>query len=247
METVVRTDGLAKRYEAEAVEVQALRGVDFEVRQGEFVAIMGPSGSGKSTLLHLIGGLDHPSGGDVRFEGESLASLSERDLTHLRRRRVGVVFQFFNLLPTLTAEENVALPLMLDGVPAEACGSRAREALAAVGLSERATRLPHELAGGEQQRVAIARALVARPALVLADEPTGNLDSVSGEQVLEALAGARHRGQTVLMVTHDPGAAAHADRVVFLRDGRLVDELRGPGLTAAQILAAQAASPGRSG
>jgi putative ABC transport system ATP-binding protein len=241
MESILRANGLAKRYEAEAIGVEALRGIDFEVRRGEFVAIMGPSGSGKSTLLHLIGGLDRPSAGEVVLAGQPLAALSDRDLTLLRRRRVGVVFQFFNLLPTLTAEENVALPLMLDGLPGETCRSRAAEALAVVGLGERAGRLPHQLSGGEQQRVAIARALVARPALLLADEPTGNLDSASGAQVLDALRRASDEGQTVVMVTHDPGAAARANRVVFLQDGRVVDELRGPGLTAPQIVDAQAA------
>ncbi len=241
MEIILKTDRLSKRYETESLGVEALRGIDFEVRQGEFVAIMGPSGSGKSTLLHLIGGLDRPSAGEVMLGGQPLAALSDGDLTVLRRRRVGVVFQFFNLLPTLTAEENVALPLMLDGAPREAGRVRAIAALAAVGLEGRAERLPHQLSGGEQQRVAIARALVARPTVLLADEPTGNLDSTSGAQVLEVLRQASRQDQTVLMVTHDPGAAAYADRVVFLQDGRMVDELRGPGLSASRIVEAQAA------
>jgi len=243
MEIILNASKLSKRYETAGSGVEALRAVEFRVQQGEFVAIMGPSGSGKSTLLHLVGGLDQPSGGTVVLSGQSLTTLDDQELTRLRRRRVGVVFQFYNLLPTMTAAENVALPLLLDGQPAQTCRARAVEELAAVGLAEQSGRLPHQLSGGEQQRVAIARALIARPALLLADEPTGNLDSASGTQVLEVLQRAARQGQTVLMVTHDPAAAAHADRVVFLQDGRIVDELRGPGLSAARIVDRQAARP----
>jgi putative ABC transport system ATP-binding protein len=214
--------------------------VDFAVKEGEFVAIMGPSGSGKSTLLHMIGGLDSPSDGQVTLAGRRLTLMTDRELTLLRRRQVGVVFQFFNLLPTLTAEENVALPLMLDGLPMGDCRARARAALEGLGLLERASHLPHQLSGGEQQRVAVARALVIRPSVLLADEPTGNLDSASGEHLLHALRGARDSGQTIVIVTHDPAAAARADRVIFLHDGQLIHELRGPGLDPARIVEVQA-------
>jgi putative ABC transport system ATP-binding protein len=197
---------------------------------------MGPSGSGKSTLLHLLGGLETVSSGEVRLGERSLASLTERQITVLRRRRIGVVFQFFNLLPTMTARENVALPLLLDGIPSREIEARVDEALGWVGLQDRASHTPGRLSGGEQQRVALARALISGPDLVLADEPTGNLDSASGDQVLDLLQRAcRERGQTVVMVTHDPAAAARAGRVIFLRDGRIRDEIRGPGLTAEAI------------
>jgi putative ABC transport system ATP-binding protein len=225
-----------KVYPMGEVSVAALRGVDLAVAPGEFVAIMGPSGSGKSTLLHLLGGLEGVSAGEVALEEESLADLGERAVTLLRRRRIGVVFQFFNLLPTMTAEENVALPLLLDGRPWRECAARAGEALAWVGLADRAHHTPDRLSGGEQQRVALARALVIRPQVLLADEPTGNLDRAAGTLVLDLLRRAcDESGQTVVMVTHDPSAAARADRVVFLRDGRVVNEVRGPGLTAESL------------
>jgi len=203
-----------------------LRGVDFVVHQGEFVAIMGPSGAGKSTLLHLMGGLDTPSDGDVVLAGKRLAHLSDDEITVVRRRQVGFVFQFFNLLPTLTAAENVALPLLIDGKRIEQHAGRVSELLDLVGLSERSDHRPDQLSGGEQQRVAIARAFVNDPKIVLADEPTGNLDSRSGTVVLELLRRAcKDLSTTVVMVTHDPRAASYADRVVFLKDGRTVREL----------------------
>jgi putative ABC transport system ATP-binding protein len=226
MTDVVQTTGLRKQYQMGEVTVDALRGVDFVVRQGEFVAIMGPSGAGKSTLLHLMGGLDTPSDGDVALGGKRLAHLSDDEITIVRRRQVGFIFQFFNLLPTLTAAENVALPLLIDGKRIEEYAGRVDELLDLVGLGERRNHRPDQLSGGEQQRVAIARAFVNDPKIVLADEPTGNLDSKSGTVVLELLRRAcKELDATVVMVTHDPRAASYANRVVFLKDGRTVREL----------------------
>jgi putative ABC transport system ATP-binding protein len=226
MTDVLQTTGLRKQYQMGEVAVDALRSVDFVVHQGEFVAIMGPSGAGKSTLLHLMGGLDTPSDGDVVLGGKRLARLSDDEITIVRRRQVGFIFQFFNLLPTLTAAENVALPLLIDGKRIEEYAGRVDELLDLVGLSERRDHRPDQLSGGEQQRVAIARAFVNDPKIVLADEPTGNLDSRSGTAVLELLRRAcKELDATVVMVTHDPRAASYADRVVFLRDGRVVREL----------------------
>jgi putative ABC transport system ATP-binding protein len=230
MGIAVEMVAVRKSFGAGETQVEALKGVDLAVGVGEFVAVMGPSGSGKSTLLHLVGGLDRPSGGAVRLEGKDLSSLDDDSLTLVRRRRIGFVFQFFNLLPILTAEENVSLPLVIDGVDDKQARERSLRALEAVGISHRAGHRPSELSGGEQQRVAIARALVSEPALILADEPTGNLDSVSGDQVIALLRRlADERGQTILMVTHDPKDAAVADRVVFLKDGLVDDDQRLPG------------------
>jgi putative ABC transport system ATP-binding protein len=224
-------------YHLGAVTVNALDGVDLAVARGEFVAIMGPSGSGKSTLLHLLGGLDRPDGGSVRLAGQALETLDDDALTLVRRRGVGFIFQFFNLVPTLTAEENVALPLVIDGQDVAAYAERIGQLISLVGLSGRRDHRPDQLSGGEQQRVAIARAFVTEPAIVMADEPTGNLDSRTGREVLALLRrGADELGQTLVMVTHDPAAAAWTDRVLFLRDGRLVDTLAnplGPGAEAA--------------
>ncbi len=222
MPAVVETRSLRKQYHLGDVTVEALRGVDFTAAQGEFVAIMGPSGSGKSTLLHLLGGLDSASGGDVLLDGRSYAQMSDDELTITRRRQIGFIFQFFNLLPTLTAAENVALPLTIDGQRPDS--AHVMSLLEQVGLADRKDHKPHQLSGGQQQRVAIARALVARPKIVLADEPTGNLDSQSGQAVLDLLRRAsREQGQTMVMVTHDHRAAASADRVVFLKDGQTVN------------------------
>ncbi|MBN1964914.1 MAG: ABC transporter ATP-binding protein, partial [Anaerolineae bacterium] len=191
--------------------------------------IMGPSGSGKSTLLHLMGGLDAPTGGEVWLNGTALTALDDDMLTVTRRRQVGFIFQFYNLLPTLTAAENVALPLLIDGAAFDGQAARIGELLALVGLEERRDHKPGQLSGGQQQRVAIARALVTKPAIVLADEPTGNLDSRAGRDVLDLLLRAREeRGQTIVMVTHDAHAAAFADRVIVLQDGLIAREL-GPG------------------
>ncbi len=216
----VEARGLSRVYGSGPDAVHALRGVDLSIAAGEFVAIMGPSGSGKSTLLHLVGGLDRPDSGEVVIEGATLAELNEEALAHLRRRRIGFVLQFFNLFPLLSARENVAFPLLLDG--RRDAFALADEALARVGLSERAKHRPGELSGGEQQRVAVARALVTKPAVVLADEPTGSLDSLAGEDVLRLLRAAADDGHAVLLITHHAPAAAYADRVVRLRDGAVV-------------------------
>jgi putative ABC transport system ATP-binding protein len=232
---VVHAVGLVKTYGQGSSRVEALRGVDLDVRRGEFAATMGPSGSGKSTLLHLLGGLDTPTGGSVRIGDIELAGLGDRELTLLRRRRMGFVFQFFNLLPTLTAEENVGFPLMLAGEDPSRYRARVDELLNLVGLTDRRHHLPQELSGGEQQRVAVARALVTSPEIVLADEPTGNLDSSTGEDVLAIMRrSATELGQTIVMVTHDPSAASVADRVLFMRDGLIVHE--GRGLSTGEIL-----------
>ena len=225
----VETVGLSKVYGEGSTTVHALRGVSLEFPDGEFAAIMGPSGSGKSTLLHLLGALDKPSSGRVIVGGTDLSGLSDRKLTLLRRERMGFVFQFFNLIPTLSAEENILLPALIAGEKAGKYSGRLDELLDLVGLSARRTHRPDELSGGEQQRVAIARALVRNPDIILADEPTGNLDSTTGAGVLDLLKESAGRyDQTILMVTHDPRAAAFADRVVFLSDGRVVDEARDP-------------------
>jgi putative ABC transport system ATP-binding protein len=222
----LRIKGLCKRYRMGELTVDALQGVNFVVQQGEFVAVMGPSGSGKSTLLHLIGGLDAPTDGDIVLGGERLAHLSDDEITIVRRRQVGFVFQFFNLLPTLSAAENVALPLLIDGKRSADYRGRIDELLDLVGLADRKHHRPDQLSGGEQQRVAIARAFVTKPKIVLADEPIGNLDSRSGTGVLQMLQRmCKELNVTVVMVTHDPRAASYADRVVFLQDGQLVREL----------------------
>ena len=225
METV----GLEKVYGQGPMAVRALKDVSLGFPNGEFAAIMGPSGSGKSTLLHILGALDKPTSGRVVVGGTDLSGLSDRGLTLLRRGRMGFVFQFFNLIPTLSAEENVLLPVLIAGKrPAEYAG-RLDELLDLVGLQGRRTHRPDELSGGEQQRVAIARALITRPDIILADEPTGNLDSKTGAGVLRLLKESAVRyEQTILMVTHDPRAASAADRAVFLSDGRVVDEARDP-------------------
>ena len=220
--TILQGTSLSRIYRQGDRAVTGLNNVDIEIERGEFVAITGPSGSGKSTLMHLLGGLDRPDEGEVVLEKRSLTSLSERELAAIRRRRLGFVLQFFNLLPTLTAEENVAFPLLLDGVSDSL--ERARESLASVGLAHRAGHRPAQMSGGEQQRVALARALVTRPALILADEPTGNLDSLTGEEILQVLRETADRGQTIVLVTHDLKAASYADRIVRLVDGELVDE-----------------------
>ena len=216
---------LTKVYGEGGAAVRALDGASIEVRRGEIVAIMGPSGSGKSTLLHLLGALETPTSGEISLGGERYDGLDDAGLTRIRRDRIGFVFQFFNLLPSLSAEENVLLPALIAGDRAEGTRSRVRELLGKVGLTSRIEHLPAEMSGGEQQRVSIARALLRDPELVLADEPTGNLDSRSSAEVLELLRQVSEtEHQTVVMVTHDPGAAAIADRVVFLRDGRVAGE-----------------------
>lgn len=221
----IEVRGLVKRFGSGATQVEALRGVDLDVQQGEFVAVMGASGSGKSTLLHQIAALDPPTSGTIRLGGQLISELNDDQLTLLRRERIGFIFQAFNLLEVLTAIENVALPLVIGGVSESAAAQRALEVLELVGIAHRRAHRPTELSGGEQQRVAIARALVTRPLLLLADEPTGNLDSRHGEQVMKLLRSlVDQQRQTIFMVTHDASHAAMADRIVILRDGRVVDE-----------------------
>lgn len=220
MSDILIANNLQKRYQMGQVEVFALHGVSLAVQKGEFIAIMGPSGSGKSTLLHLLGGLDTPTEGEVILGGKSLAHLSDHHLAEVRRRQVGFIFQSFNLLPTLTAVENVFLPLLLDGKRGIDFHDKVREKLSLVGLSDRYNHLPNQLSGGEQQRVAIARALVISPEVILADEPTGNLDSKTAEMILKLLRSiCDQENQTIVMVTHDPAAAGYADNVHKLNDG----------------------------
>ena len=219
----IRALGLVKSYRQGDDVVHALRGVDLVVRPGEFLAVTGASGSGKSTLLHIIGALDRPDAGVVELEGMRLNDLSDEELALVRRRRLGFVLQFFNLLPTMSALENVSFPLLLDGDSAAL--DRAGRALESVGLKDRAGHRPSQLSGGEQQRVALARALVTEPAVVLADEPTGNLDSLTGEDILKLLRRTADHGQTIVMVTHDPRSASYADRCVRLADGRLTEPI----------------------
>jgi putative ABC transport system ATP-binding protein len=219
---IIETDGLTKVYKMGTVEVQALRGVKLQIQSGEFVALMGPSGSGKSTLMHLLGCLDTPTSGIYLLEGQEVSSLSDNERSFIRSKRIGFVFQSFNLLPSLTALENVLLPLMYQG-SLNGAERHAREALDRVGLFERVAHSSAELSGGEKQRVAIARALITHPAIILADEPTGNLDSGTGEEILELLAAFHAEGRTILMVTHSDHAASFAERVIFVRDGQIVE------------------------
>jgi putative ABC transport system ATP-binding protein len=223
-EPTVAARDVTRRYGSGDTAVDALRGVSLDVNPGELLAVMGPSGSGKSTLMHILAGLDQPTSGTVEIVGRNITSMSDNELTKLRRAHIGFVFQFFNLLPMLTAEENVTLPLRL-------AGKKVDEAwldgvLAQVGLTERRTHRPAQLSGGQQQRVAIARAVLSRPSVLFADEPTGNLDSTTSAEILEVLREAvEGYGQTTIMVTHDANAAAIADRILFLADGRVVREL----------------------
>jgi len=221
---VVAATDLTRRYGEGDTAVDALRGISLEVPRGQLTAVMGPSGSGKSTLMHILAGLDKPTSGEVTVAGQALSTLGDSDLTKLRRRHIGFIFQFFNLLPMLTAEENVLLPLSIAGEkPDEAWVG---ELLKRIGLDDRRTHRPAELSGGQQQRVAIGRALVSRPTIVFADEPTGNLDSTTSGEILELMRDSVDSyKQTTVMVTHDPRAAAIADRILFLADGLIVKEL----------------------
>lgn len=221
---MIETRELFKLYGEGEATVAALRGVDLAVAEGEFVAVMGPSGCGKSTLLHVLGALERPTRGVVRFRGSSLAELDDRALTALRRDHIGFVFQSFNLVPVLSAEENVALPLVVAGERPRHHQNRVDQLLSEMGLDARRRRLPSELSGGEQQRVAIARALLREPDLLLADEPTGSLDQAAGRSVMELFTKLHRRGQTIVLVTHDPKVASHAERIVCMRDGEIVDE-----------------------
>jgi putative ABC transport system ATP-binding protein len=230
---LLTAEHLRKTYLVGNSPVDAVRDVSLSIDPGEFVAIVGPSGCGKSTFLHLCGGMDRPSSGTIALEGKRLDTLHDEALTRVRRERVGFVFQFFHLLPTLTLGENIALPLLLAGTSTRESDARARELATRVGVSQRLSHFPPQLSGGEQQRAAIARAVIHRPALLLADEPTGNLDSENGVRVLDLLAELNERdGLTVLLATHAPDLAAAAGRVVHLRDGRVVriDERRPPAI-----------------
>lgn len=218
----IEARSVARTFEQGGEKIMALRGVDLTVPRGRFLAISGASGSGKSTLLHIIGGLDRPDSGEVELEGRVLTSMDDEELALVRRRRLGFVLQFFNLLPTMSARENVAFPLLLDGI-GDAL-ERADRSLESLGLAKRAGHRPSHLSGGEQQRVALARALVTRPAVVLADEPTGNLDSLTGEDILKLLRATADAGQTIVMVTHDARSASYADETIRLQDGLLLGE-----------------------
>jgi putative ABC transport system ATP-binding protein len=234
-ENVVRAIDVTRRYGTGEAAVDALRGVSLEVKPGELVAVMGSSGSGKSTLMHLLAALDQPTSGTIEIAGQDVGSLSDREVTLLRRRNIGFVFQFFNLLPMLSAEENVVLPLSIAGEKPDK--AYIDGLLERVGLTDRRTHRPSELSGGQQQRVAIARALVSKPTVIFADEPTGNLDSRTGGEILELLRSSTEElGQTMVMVTHDAQAAEIADRVLFLADGVIVEEL--PRSPASEIRAA---------
>ena len=232
---VVTAHDVTRRFGEGETAVDALRGVSLQVRPGELVAVMGPSGSGKSTLMHILAALDKPTSGGVAIAGQEVETLSDTDVTLLRRKHIGFVFQFFNLLPMLSAEDNVALPLAIAGERPDKAFFE--DLIRRVGLADRRSHRPSELSGGQQQRVAIARALISRPTILFADEPTGNLDSASGAEILELLREAVELdGQTTLMVTHDAHAARVADRVVFIGDGRIVSDLAEP--TEDEVLAA---------
>lgn len=226
MDVLIELREVRKEFATGPSEVRALDGLHLAILRGEFVSITGPSGSGKSTLLNLLAGLDTPTSGDIVIDGNRLSAMSDDELTIFRRRHVGIVFQFFNLLPTLTAAENVALPLRADSVARREIVARVEQALDLVGMTQRAGHRPGELSGGEMQRVAIARALVIDPILLLADEPTGNLDTKMGQDILELIKSTSEQtGLTVVLVTHDLRAAAYGDRMITLRDGRAVDEV----------------------
>jgi len=222
--TVLETRDITKQYQLEDIEVNALRGVSIAIHEGEMVSLMGPSGSGKSTLMHIVGLLDRPTTGQVILEGEDISNLAPNQLAELRNKHIGFVFQSFNLLSRTTAQANVELPLVYGGVSGAERSRRAIEALDRVGLGNRTTHLSNQLSGGQQQRVAIARALVNNPSIVLADEPTGNLDSRSGIEVMEILQNLNAQGITVVIVTHDDRVARHAERVVRVFDGRVQSE-----------------------
>ncbi|HLC67068.1 MAG TPA: ABC transporter ATP-binding protein [Candidatus Nanoarchaeia archaeon] len=224
--SVIALQEVWKTYRMGAVEVHALRGLNLEIRKGEFISIMGPSGSGKSTAVNLIGCLDIPTQGKVFLDGQNIAALHESDLAQIRGKKIGFIFQTFNLIPTLTALENVALPMMFQGLPELSRSARAKELLVLVELQDRMHHKPSELSGGQQQRVAIARALALQPEVILADEPTGNLDSKTGKIVMEFLAELHKKGHTIILVTHDENTAKYADRICYLKDGVIISTKR---------------------
>ncbi len=221
---VIKTEGLAKVYEMGAEQVHALSGIDVEIRKGEYVAIMGPSGSGKSTLMNLIGCLDSPSSGKYWLAGRLVSELDDDELAYIRNKEIGFVFQTFNLLPRATALHNVELPLIYNGTPAEERIEKAKKALERVDLTSRMTHKPNELSGGQRQRVAIARALVNSPSIVLADEPTGNLDSKTGEEIMTLFKNLHSQGNTIILVTHEHDIAQNAHRIIFIRDGKIASD-----------------------
>ena len=232
---LIETTALRKTYWMGATEVAALRGADLEVERGEFVAIMGPSGSGKSTLLHLLGCLDRPSGGRYRFDGVAVENIDDTELSRIRNRKIGFVFQSFNLIPQHDVLENVELPLVYAGIARPVRRERSLEILRHVGLERKVNHRPTELSGGEVQRVAIARALVVEPLLLFGDEPTGNLDSQTGADIMKLFVDLHRRGTTIVMVTHDPEVASYAQRTIRMRDGRIVSDSRRPLAVAAPM------------
>lgn len=220
-EIILKAENLVKTYGSGDTAVNALNGVSLEVKKGEFVAVVGQSGSGKSTLLHLLGAMDYPTSGSLTVDGQDVFALKGEALAEYRRRKVGFVFQFFNLLPVMTAKENIMIPLSLDGKTADK--DYLNELAEAMGISERLDHYPHQLSGGQQQRVAIARAMITRPSVILADEPTGNLDSASGKEILALLKNTVHKyEQTLILITHDNSIAAEADRIITIKDGKIV-------------------------
>ncbi len=222
MSTVIEAVNLGKTYKTGSVEVEVLKNIDLEIKKGEFVSIMGPSGSGKSTLLYLIGGLDKPSSGKIKINGNELSSLDDAGESKLRRREIGFIFQFYNLIPNLNVEENILLPILLDGKKLKDYRRRLEEILEIVGLADRRHHTPRELSGGQQQRVAIARALINEPEIILADEPIGNLDSKTGTEVMELLARInREKGKTIIQVTHSREAAEYSQRIINVKDGKV--------------------------
>jgi len=221
---VIKTEELAKVYEMGAEQVHALRGVNVQIRKGEYVAIMGPSGSGKSTLMNLIGCLDSPTSGRYWLAGRLVSDLDDDELAYIRNKEIGFVFQTFNLLPRATALHNVELPLIYNGTPAEERIERAKQALQRVDLTERMNHKPNELSGGQRQRVAVARALVNSPSIVLADEPTGNLDSKTGDEIMALFANLHSQGNTIILVTHENDIAQHAHRIIHIRDGKVASD-----------------------
>jgi putative ABC transport system ATP-binding protein len=222
---MIELKNVSRMYAHGTKEIQALRGITLNIKAGEFLSVMGPSGSGKSTLLNIIGGLDQPTSGEIFIDNRPLHGISDDELTLIRRRRVGFIFQFFNLLPILTAAENVSLPLLLEGIPYSRVKPKAEALLQKVGLGERTEHRPEQLSGGEMQRVAIARALIASPAVLLADEPTGNLDSRTSAEILRLLKDLHTEGQTIVMVTHDSKAADYGTRTITLQDGSITEDI----------------------
>lgn len=224
-ETVIQVENLVKAYQLGKVLIPALRGISFDVAKGEFLVVMGPSGSGKTTLLNLLGAIDKPGSGRIFIDGKDITTLGEGELTKLRRHKIGFIFQFYNLIPSLTAIENVELPMLTAGVSRKDASKRAFQLLETVGLAERVGHLPDELSGGEQQRVAIARALANKPSVILADEPTGDLDTKTGMEVVQILHDtSKKENATVIVVTHDPMISEKADRILSMRDGQIIGE-----------------------